>query len=79
MRAVCENQAFHIDHRVFGFQFHLEANERTVRTFNKVSPLRKRGGKFVQDEQRILNGIDDHLANQTDILEGLMKRLVGER
>ncbi len=38
----CRNQAFVIDDRVFGFQFHFEANERTVRTFLAVSKLWRR-------------------------------------
>ena len=68
----CENQAFMLDDRVYGFQFHLEANERTVRTFNKISPLRRRQGTFVQSEQRVLDGIDVYLAHQQNVLEQLM-------
>jgi len=71
----CEHQAFAIENRIFGFQFHLEANERTVRTFNQISPLRRRQGPFVQSEASVLEGIETYLPSQTNILERLLRGL----
>ena len=72
----CENQGFAIGDRIFALQFHLEANERTVRTFDLVSPLRKRTGPHIQSEQQVLDGIDVYLPQQTAILERLLKHLL---
>jgi len=60
----CANQAFTMDGRIFGFQFHFEANQRTVRTFLAVSKLCHRRGPFVQTEQKILDGIENYLDQQ---------------
>lgn len=60
----CANQAFTIDGRSFGFQFHFEANQRTVRTFLAVSKLCRRPGRFVQTEQEILDGTEKYLNQQ---------------
>ena len=49
----CDNQGFAIDDRVFGFQFHLEADRRTVSTFLAVSEKWKQAGPFVQSETGI--------------------------
>lgn len=72
----CDNQAFVMDDRVFGFQFHLEANEQTVNIFNKVSPLRRREGPYIQTEQRVIDGIGIYLPNQIAILESLLKKIL---
>jgi GMP synthase-like glutamine amidotransferase len=72
----CDNQAFVIDNRIFGFQFHLEANDQTVNVFNKVSPLRRREGPYVQSEQRVIDGIGTYLPVQIAILESLLGRLL---
>ena len=72
----CRNQSFAIGDRIFAFQFHIEANERTVRVFNQVSPLRKREGRFVQDEQQVLGGIETYLPYQISMLESLMRNLL---
>ncbi|MCG8650986.1 MAG: type 1 glutamine amidotransferase, partial [Pirellulales bacterium] len=52
----CRNQAFTIDDRVFGFQFHMEANPRTVATFLAGSKLWQRESAFVQTEDEINAG-----------------------
>tara|TARA_R110002049_G_scaffold4601_1_gene31670 strand:+ start:58470 stop:59156 length:687 start_codon:yes stop_codon:yes gene_type:complete len=72
----CENQGFAIGNRIFALQFHLEATEHTVQTFNRVSPLRRREGEFVQSEERVMAGIDTYLAGQTALLESLLRNLL---
>ena len=72
----CRHQAFVIEDRIFAFQFHIEANERTVRVFNQVSPLRRREGSYVQDEQHVLAGINVYLPNQILMLESVMRNLL---
>ncbi len=62
------NQAFSIGDQVFGFQFHFEANERTVRTFVAVSSLLRREGRFVQSKEEILQGIECYLKTQNEQL-----------
>jgi GMP synthase-like glutamine amidotransferase len=71
----CTNQGFSIDDRVFGFQFHLEADEKTVRTFVAVSSLKDKEGPYVQSESSIFDGTD-HLQNQRGILEGFLRRFL---
>ena len=66
--AACDNQAFEIDNRVFGFQFHFEANPKTVTTFLAVSNKWKQHGQFVQSESEISSGIETHLPAQTESL-----------
>ena len=61
----CTNQAFAMGDRVFGFQFHFEANERTVLTFLAVSKLWRRQASFIQSEDHITEGIESYLATQT--------------
>ena len=72
----CRHQAFVIDDRIFAFQFHIEAREETVRVFNQVSPLRRKAGPFVQDEQHVLGGIDAYLPDQISMLESVMRNLL---
>ncbi len=71
----CDNQAFVLDDRVFGFQFHLEANERTVRTFLAVSKLWRQSSPSVQSEAQILGGIDDILLEQQAHLKKFLMAL----
>jgi GMP synthase-like glutamine amidotransferase len=74
----CRNQAFAIDDHVFGFQFHFEANERTVRTFVAVSKLWRQQADHVQSEPEILDGIDAYLANQNDQLRRFLTAFCAE-
>lgn len=60
----CRNQAFSLGDRIFGFQFHFEADMRTIRTFLAVSKYRKLTGKGIQTEAEIMAGIDQHLPDQ---------------
>ena len=68
----CSNQAFALGDRVFGFQFHFEANERTVMTFLAVSKLWRRQANFVQPEERVSEGIERYLATQTEHLASFL-------
>jgi GMP synthase-like glutamine amidotransferase len=71
----CSNQAFALEDRVFGFQFHFEANERTVLTFLAVSKLWRRQASFVQSEQQIADGIERYLAAQVEPLKAFLQQL----
>lgn len=62
------NQAFAIGEQVFGFQFHFEADERTVRTFVAVSSLLRKQGRFIQSKEDILQGIERHVEQQNECL-----------
>ena len=76
--STCLNQAFGLDDRIFGFQFHLEADIRTIRTFLAVSRYRKLDGKSVQTETQILEGIDQHLPNQSKQLHSFLSQFLPE-
>jgi GMP synthase-like glutamine amidotransferase len=67
------NQAFAIGDHIFGFQFHFEANERTVRTFVAVSSLLQKEGRFVQSEAEILQGIESYLKKQNEQLREFVR------
>lgn len=69
----CSNQAFALGDRVFGFQFHFEANERTVLTFLAVSKLYRRQASFVQSEEQITEGIERYLTTQTEHLATFLR------
>ena len=70
------NQAFSLDDRVYGFQFHLEADVRTIRTFLTVSKYRKLAGKGIQNEAEIMAGIDRHLPDQQKHLNFFLAHLL---
>jgi GMP synthase-like glutamine amidotransferase len=69
----CDNQAFTIDDRVFGFQFHIEANPKTVSTFLAVSSHWKQEGPFTQSEAEINQGLETYLPTQAEILERFLE------
>ncbi len=73
----CVHQAYGIDDRVIGFQFHLEANERTVRLFLAASEKWKLEGEHVQTPDEIIAGIEKHLQNQNMVLERFLERWIG--
>jgi len=75
----CDNQAFTIDDRVFGFQFHMEADPKTVRTFLAVSEKWKQQGPYVQSESEIAAGIETHLPAQTESLSKFLEAYLGGR
>ncbi len=72
----CRNQAFSLNDRVYGFQFHLEADLRTIRTFLAVSKYRKLAGSGIQTETEIMAGIDQHLPDQTKHMSSFLARLL---
>ena len=72
----CRNQAFSLSDRVYGFQFHLEADLRTIRTFLAVSKYRKLAGSGVQTDTEIMAGIDQHLPDQTKHMSSFLARLL---
>ncbi|NND98892.1 MAG: type 1 glutamine amidotransferase [Pirellulaceae bacterium] len=72
----CDNQGFVIDDRVFAFQCHLEANEKTVRTFLAVSKLWRQDSRFVQTEQEIVGGVDQYFPHQQELLQRILVRLM---
>jgi GMP synthase-like glutamine amidotransferase len=72
----CENQGFSIDDRVFGFQFHLESNPRTVDLFLAVSKLWRQTRPFVQSASEIARGKRVHLPKQTETLERFLQRFL---
>ena len=73
----CDHQGFVIDDRVFGFQFHLEASERTVEIFLMVSEMHRQPARFVQTEQQIRAGIRPYLAKQNEILSNFLRTWLG--
>ena len=73
----CNHQGFALDDRVFGFQFHLEANQRTVEIFLTVSKLHRQPGRFVQTEQQIRHGMTLYLNAQRKILSDFLRQWLG--
>jgi GMP synthase-like glutamine amidotransferase len=72
----CENQSFCFGTNVFGFQFHFEVNERTVRAYLAASQLWRKQSPFVQSQDEILKGLDSHLAAQQSCLELFLRRFL---
>ena len=72
----CRNQAFSLDDRVYGFQFHLEADLRTIRTFLTVSKYRKLAGKGIQTEAEIMARTDRHLPDQRKHMSSFLAHLL---
>jgi len=72
----CRNQAFSLSDRVYGFQFHLEADPRTIRAFLTVSKYRKLAGKGIQTEAEIMAGIERHLPGQRKHMSSFLAHLL---
>lgn len=68
----CTHQGFAINDRVFGFQFHLEADERQIKVFLAASKLHKQTGPHIQNEDEIRAGIDLYLGRQTEVLQAFL-------
>ena len=73
----CKNQGFAFGSNVIGLQFHLEATERTVKTFLAVSSIWRQTGKFIQQEREIVEGVTKHLPAQRLALEAFLKNFIG--
>ena len=72
----CQHQAFGLDDRIFGFQFHLESDLRTIQTFLAVSQYRKLAGEGVQTKSQIVSGIDQYLPDQMKHLNSFLTHLL---
>ncbi|OUX52489.1 MAG: hypothetical protein CBE43_00455 [Rhodopirellula sp. TMED283] len=72
----CRNQAFSLEDRVYGFQFHLEADLRTIQTFLTVSKYRKLAGKGIQTEAEIMAKIDRYLPDQRKHMISFLNHLL---
>jgi GMP synthase (glutamine-hydrolysing) len=55
----CKNQAFSIDDRIFGFQFHFEATPDSVKEIIENCVNELDGSKFVQSRENILSNTDN--------------------
>ena len=70
----CDHQGFVVDDRIFGFQCHLEATQRTVDVFLMVSNLHEQPGRFVHRAPQILQDSKRYLAAQTEILSNFLQK-----
>jgi len=75
----CRNQAFCLEDRIFGLQFHLEADARTIRTFLAVSSHRELEGTRVQTEDQIMAGIPKYLPQQINHLTTFLSLLLPQQ
>ena len=75
----CRNQAFSIDDRIFGLQFHLEADARTIRTFLAISTHRKLLGNGVQNKAEIMAEIPQYLPEQINHLRAFLSLLLPQQ
>ncbi len=69
----CQNQAFSIDDRIIGFQFHPEATAKTVDYYLKVAKPSRITGRYVQTVDQIRQGIAKHLENQNQMLQQFLE------
>lgn len=69
----CRNQAFIIDDRVLGLQFHLELGEADLQKLVQNCTGDLRSGRFIQNRSEILKEI--HLAQSSALLNKLLDNL----
>ena len=74
---VCQNQAFQYGDRILGFQFHFEANRRTIRNFLLASKLWRNKSDSVQDKEEILRLTELYLSKQQATLKAFVNEAVG--
>ncbi|MGB1706584.1 MAG: hypothetical protein ACPHF4_02030, partial [Rubripirellula sp.] len=72
----CRNQAFSVGEHVYGLQFHLEADLRTIKTFLAVSKYRQLTGKEIQTGAEIMAGIDRYLPDQRKHMSSFLAHLL---
>jgi len=72
----CRNQAFSVGEHVYGLQFHLEADLRTIKTFLAVSKYRQLTGKGIQTGAEIMAGIDRYLPDQRKHMSSFLAHLL---
>jgi hypothetical protein len=72
----CENQAFEIDGRVLGLQFHIETNAASLKDILKHCRNELVDGPWVQSEEEILAGLPLHATANQQLLARLLDQLV---
>ncbi len=71
----CENQAFVIDERIVGLQFHLEMTLSTAQTLIEKCGDELDGSEFVQSEAQMLEN-KEYFKNTNKIMAALLDQLV---
>ncbi|KAA1261278.1 glutamine amidotransferase [Rubripirellula obstinata] len=69
----CTNQAFSIDDRIIGFQFHPEATAKTIDYYLKFANPSRILGRYVQTADQIRQGVTKHLKNQNQMLQRFLE------
>lgn len=70
----CAHQAFSIEDRIVGFQFHPEATRKTVEYFLRFASPQQFSGDWVQTEQQINDGIAVYLDQQNQTLHRFLSQ-----
>lgn len=70
----CSRQAFSIEDRIVGFQFHPEATRKTVEYFLRFASPQQFSGDWVQTEQQINDGIAVYLDQQNQTLHRFLSQ-----
>ena len=73
---ITETQAFAVDQRVLGLQFHMEATKESVHALLKGAAHEIGHGVFEQQPAEILGGLD-HCASLRPLLDTVLNRLTG--
>ena len=73
----CHHQAFSIEDRIIGFQFHPEATTKTLDYYLKVANPSRITGRFVQTTEEIQRGVAEHLASQNQMLREFLEAWLG--
>jgi len=71
----CRNQAFILDGRVLGLQFHLESTPESVRDIVENSGREMKPAPFVQNGAAMLSATDEDYRRLHDALFGVLDRL----
>jgi GMP synthase-like glutamine amidotransferase len=70
----CSHQAFSIEDRIVGFQFHPEATRTTVKHFLRFASPQRFSGGWVQTEQQVVDGIERYLDQQNQWLHRFLSQ-----
>ncbi|MEC8475652.1 MAG: type 1 glutamine amidotransferase [Planctomycetota bacterium] len=73
---MCQNQAFQYGDRILGFQFHFEANQKTIRNFLLASKLWRSESDSVQSKEEILRLTELYLLKQQATLKAFVNEAV---
>lgn len=74
---VCENQAFRIDDRVIGLQFHLETTPQTVTEMIEHGREELVSGDWIDGEEEMLSNVREHCERTNRMMAELLEWLVG--